>query len=106
MGVVVMVAYQPKSGQEELLNQLVSAHVPILRGEGLATERTPLILRAKDGTLIEIFEWKSADSIVAARDNDIVKELWDKFQTACNYIAPAHVPEFQEIFSSFEPVNW
>jgi hypothetical protein len=106
MGVIVIVAYKPKAGQEEMLQQLVQAHVPILRGEGLATERAPLILRARDGTILEVFEWKSAESITEAHNNKIVNELWDKFHTACNYIAPAQIPEFKDLFAAFEPVNW
>ncbi|PSL42665.1 hypothetical protein CLV51_11150 [Chitinophaga niastensis] len=106
MGVIVIVAYRPKAGQDEMLKQLVQAHVPILRGEGLTTERAPLILRTKDGSILEIFEWKSTESITQAHNNKIVNELWDKFHTACNYIAPSQIPEFKDLFAAFEPVNW
>jgi hypothetical protein len=53
-GVCPIVAYRPKPGREEELLRLVRARVPTLRREGLATERAPVILRAKDGTIIEV----------------------------------------------------
>jgi hypothetical protein len=55
-------------GEEELL-RLVPARVRTLRREGRANEPVPVIPRAKDGTTIEVTEWKSSDAIDAAHRN-------------------------------------
>ena len=65
-GVVVIVAYQPKLGKANKTVELVRSRVPTLRNEGLVTDRTPTIMRARDGTIIEVSEWKSQEAIDAA----------------------------------------
>lgn len=52
---VVIVAYKPFPCKEAELDELIKTHVAILRSEGLASERDPTLLKAKDGTLVEIF---------------------------------------------------
>ncbi len=54
---IVIVAYQPKPGKEADLLQLTREHVPLLRAEGLATDFPVTACRAKDGTVVEVFEW-------------------------------------------------
>jgi quinol monooxygenase YgiN len=66
-GVIVIVAYRPKPGKETDLLELVRNRVPTLRKEGLVTDRKPTIMRARDGTIIEVSEWKSPEAIDAAR---------------------------------------
>lgn len=68
-GVIVIVAYRPKPGKDEELVELVRHRVPRLRKEGLATDRAPVIMRARDGTIIEVSEWKSQEAIDAAHKN-------------------------------------
>ena len=48
---------------------MVCARVRTLRREGRANERVPVILRAKDGTTIEVSEWKSSEAIDVAHRN-------------------------------------
>jgi len=57
MGRVAIACYKPKPGQEEALRALVAEHVTTLRSIGLATDRSPITMQAKDGTIIEVFEW-------------------------------------------------
>ena len=58
MGDMVIVAYRPKPGKEEELLALTRGHVPELRRLGLATDRTTLAMRSKDGIIVEVFEWQ------------------------------------------------
>ena len=51
MGQFVIVAYRPFEGKEAQLLELVEEHLPILRGQGLATDRRPLVMRAADGAI-------------------------------------------------------
>jgi len=78
-GVCVIVAYRPKPGKENELLELVRNRVPTLRKEGLVTDRKPVIMRARDGTVIEVSEWKSREAIDAAHRNPNVLAMWEKF---------------------------
>jgi hypothetical protein len=49
---IVVVAYKPKPGKEADLLQLTREHVPLLRAEGLATDRPVTACLAKDGTVV------------------------------------------------------
>ena len=68
-GVIVVVAYRPKLGKEKELLQLVRSRVPTLRKEGLVTDRAPTIMCSRDGTILEVSEWKSREAIDAAHKN-------------------------------------
>lgn len=104
MGRTVVVVYRPKEGKSEQLLQLIKDHVPILRAQNLATDRKPIVMRAADGAVVEVFEWKSADAIREAHHNKIVGELWEKFSQVCDYEIPVNIKEFQGLFSEFETV--
>lgn len=104
MGKIVIVAYRPKPGKESTLIKIIREHVPLLKKEGLVTEREPFIMQASDKTIIEVFEWKSAEAIAAAHTNTTVQKLWERFSDACDYV-PAHtVKEFSDLFAEFKPV--
>jgi quinol monooxygenase YgiN len=103
-GVVVIVAYRPKAGREAELLELVRARVPTLRKEDLVSDRAPVIMRAKDGTIIEVSEWKSHEAIEAAHRNPRVLAMWDKFFAVCDCVPLNSVPEAETMFAGFEPV--
>ncbi|MGB8340116.1 MAG: hypothetical protein WCE51_00885, partial [Chthoniobacterales bacterium] len=69
-GVIVIVAYKPKPDKtsDEVL-AIVRRRMPLLRGEGLVTDRAPVIMRCRNGTIIEVSEWKSQAAIDAAHKN-------------------------------------
>jgi quinol monooxygenase YgiN len=104
-GVCVIVAYRPKPGKEEELLAIVRSRVPTLRKEGLVTDREPVLMRAKDGILIEVSEWKSREAIDAAHKNPTVLAMWDKFFAVCDCVPLKTVPESSEMFAGFEPVE-
>jgi hypothetical protein len=106
MGQFVIVAYRPREGKEAQLLKLVREHVPILRGEGLATNRKPLVMRAEDGTILEIFEWKSPEAIDQAHTNETVMAMWDRFNEVCEIENLANLRECQQPFSPFEPIDF
>ena len=104
MGSISVACYKPKPGQEKALLDLVRNHLPPLRAEGLVTDRASIVLRAGDGTLIEIFKWASQEAIAGAHSNPVALDLWKRFEAACTYEIPASLPEFQQMFAHFEPV--
>ena len=104
-GVVVIVAYRPKPGKENELIDLVRSRVPTLRKENLVTDRVPTIMRSRDGTVIEVSEWKSREAIDAAHKNPNVLAMWNKFFAICDCIPLNTLAEASELFSSFEPIH-
>jgi hypothetical protein len=108
MGVIVIVAYRPFPGQEAALEALVAEHVPTLRAAGLATARAPVVARAKDGTIVEVFEWVSEKAAELAHADEVVRALWERFDEVCDYVPIGELPEAGELFSAFaslEPVT-
>jgi quinol monooxygenase YgiN len=103
-GVVVIVAYRPKPSKENELVELVRSRVPTLRKEGLVTDRVPTIMRSRDGTIIEVSEWKSREAIDAAHKNPNVLAMWNKFFAICDCIPLNTLAEAKEMFAGFEPV--
>ena len=104
MGIIVIAAYRPKAGQEAALKALVTEHVPVLREQGLATERPPVVMEAADGTILELFEWTSAEAIEEAHANAAVGRLWDRFHALCDYVPLADLKEAHALFAEFAPV--
>lgn len=101
MGVMVMALFRPKPGKEDDLMACMREHVPVLRARKLATERPSTILRASDGTLVEIFEWVSQAAIDAAHHDPEVGKLWARYEHCCDYVTLADLPEAKEMFPGF-----
>ena len=104
MGSISVACYKPRPGCEQALLDLVRDHLPPLRDEGLVTGRAPIVMRAADGTIVEVFEWVSSEAIARAHTNPVVLDLWKKFEAVCSYETPSNLPEFQNMFAHFEPV--
>ena len=98
-------AYRPKSGKEKETLELVRHRVPTLRKEELVTDRAPTIMRGRDGTIIEVSEWKSQAAIDAAHKNPNVLAMWNNFFAVCDFIPLNALPESAEMFAGFEPVT-
>ena len=105
MGIIVIVGYKPKSGKKTELQGLMKTHHSILKGENLVTERNPIIAQARDGTIIEIFEWVSSQAMQSAHENKKVLTMWDQYEKVCEYVPISEVPESSELFSGFKPLN-
>lgn len=102
MGRFAMVTYAPHTGHENALAKLITEHLPLLRKQGLATNRPSLIMRAANGHIVEVFEWVSAQAIEQAHNNPDVQALWAAFQAACTFKPLASLPETHDLFAEFE----
>jgi quinol monooxygenase YgiN len=103
-GVVAVVAYRPKPGKDKELLELVRNRVPTLRKEGLVTDRVPIIMRSRDGTIVEVSEWKSREAIDAAHKNPNVLAMWEKFFAVCDCVPLKTLPEANDMFAGFTPI--
>ena len=92
-------------GKESELLELVRRRVPTLRKEELVTDRAPIIMRTRDGTIVEVSEWKSREAIEAAHRNPNVLAMWEQFFAVCDCVPLKTLPEAEEMFAGFEPVE-
>jgi hypothetical protein len=102
---IVLVVYRPKRGKESALENVVASHLAVLRSQNLVTDRKAVVMKARDGSIIEIFEWLSAEAILSAHSNTEVLRLWEEFSKVCHYEKPVSLKEFHNLFSEFEPVD-
>ena len=102
---LVIAAYRPKPGKTDALRALMHTHVNRLRAQGLVSSRQPILMEAKDGTFVEVFGWKSSEAIEAAHHNPAVLAMWSEYAAVCDYVPVASVPEAQQLFSQFTPVD-
>jgi quinol monooxygenase YgiN len=100
---IVIVAYKPKAGKTDALHQLMREHLSILKQQDLVTDRAFIIMEAKDGTIIEVFEWKSEAAVEQAHCNPAVLEMWKKYEEVCEFIPLSQVEESAKVFSHFAP---
>ena len=104
MGRFVIVAYAPKPGMAHNLLAAVRKHLQVLQAEELVTDRPAYVMRAADGTIVEVFEWRSADAIARAHTLPTVQALWAEFAAACDFRPLSGLAECQQLFAEFEPV--
>lgn len=102
---LVIAAYHALPGKEDVLLAEVRDHVPLLRSEGLATDRPAVVMRAKDGAIVQVFEWASPAAMEEAKHNPRVLAMWDRFN-ACSEVAPLNTLfESGDLFAEFEPAD-
>jgi hypothetical protein len=103
---IVFALYRPRAGRETDLLAIVKGHVPALRELGLVTARAPIVARSrKDGTIIEAFEWASAEAIARAHKDPAVQAIWTRFGECADYPTFGQLAEAGEMFAGFEPVD-
>ena len=101
----MIVPYRPNSGKESELLELVRSRVPTLRKEELLTDRAPIIMWARDGTIIEVSEWKSQEAIEAAHKNPNVLAMWNQIFAVCDCVPLNTLAEANDLFAGFEPIK-
>jgi hypothetical protein len=100
----VIAAFKPKPGMHAQLSAAVEKHWRILRAENLVTERPRYAMQAEDGTIVEVFEWLSAEAIERAHHTPAVLALWAEFEAACEYVPLSSLGEALHPFSEFKPL--
>lgn len=101
---IVIVGYRPFPGKEAELKELMKNHVNILRSQGLASDREPILMQAGNGTVIEVFGWKSKEAIESAHTNPAVQKMWAEYAEVCEYIPIGSLQESTNLFSEFTPL--
>lgn len=102
---IVIAAWRPKPGKEIVLLAELRDHHPLLRSEGLATERPAIVMRAPDGTILEVFEWASPAAIAEAHGHARVQAMWARFAACTDPVPLSEVAGLDVMFAEFEPVS-
>ncbi|MFE1245364.1 hypothetical protein ACFW35_14640 [Fictibacillus sp. NPDC058756] len=100
---ITMALYQPHEGKEEQLNEVLKNHIKTLEAEELITSREPIRAVAADGTVIEIFEWKSEQAKDAAHESPIVMKVWNEIMEIAEIKSPSSLAEANHPFPNFAP---
>jgi quinol monooxygenase YgiN len=102
---VVFALYRPHEGKDVELRKLIKKHIPTLRRLELVTERVPILVKSKNGTYIEIFEWKSAESSAQAHQHPELAQVWEAMGQIADLPALESLEEIQGSFPHFEPID-
>ena len=101
---IVIALYRPFEGKDAELRKLIEQHLPTLRDLGLATDRESMLMRAEDGTYIEIFEWASEEASGKAHEHPAVAKIWEGMGAIGELPTLASLKEAQQTFSHYEPI--
>ena len=101
MGLVLIACYKPIEGKEEELCSLIKTHAELIKSEGLATNRESILMKSKDNSVIEVFEWKSKEAFESAKTNPNVQKLWYMFSQISDFIPLSNLDETSEVFADF-----
>jgi hypothetical protein len=101
---IALILYSPRKGREQELIEMLQHNIPVMRKLGLVTDREQILAGTKDGSIIQIFEWKSQDSQEQAMAHPVVQEMWLKAGNISEFQKPAAVAEFNEVFSMFKTI--
>ncbi len=105
MGRISVASFRPKPGKEEELRQVIADRLPLLRRLGFATDREAILMRSRDGVLIQVSEWSSDEAIAKAHETPEVLAMWDRFAACSEYVKLDSLAEVHEDFATFDPVD-
>lgn len=101
---VVFAVYVPHSGKGKELEKLVLGHSPALRELELITDRKEIVVRSSNGSMIEVFEWRSAKAAEMAHEHPKVAKIWEAMAKVCDFGTLKSLPESEKRFPHFTPV--
>lgn len=99
---VAIALYRPHEGKEQELHAIVKEHGPALKREGLITELPMLQLEAEDGTVIEIFEWKSEEAMRQAHASPVIWPIWERMMAVAEMTSLGSLKEAGQPFPNFK----
>jgi hypothetical protein len=101
-----MVVYNPYKGREqELLPAVKASYIDFMKG-GYVTSEPPKVMKAKDNSIVLIFEWKNEQMKNDALADPVIQKHWMLLSKLCEFARPMNLIEFQEPFSEFETIEW
>jgi hypothetical protein len=102
---IAFALYRPREGKDGELRVLIALHIPTLRRLELITDRAPILVKTKNGTYIEVFEWRTTESAVAAHHHPEVAKVWEAMGKIADFPALESLDEAKMQFPNFDPIN-
>lgn len=102
---IVFAAYKPNDGKEEDLLSLIKKHAPVLKECKLITDRPSLTIKSKDGTYIEVIEWRNVEASKMAHEHPPVAEIWEQMAAISSFVPLNQLAETKEAFSHYQVVK-
>lgn len=102
---IVIALYKPKPGREKALVKTLEGHLPALRKAKLVTKRPAILMKAADGTLLEVFEWRSERHSGLAHEHPGVVPVWEAIGRDAEFATLGGLSEAKTPFPHFEPVE-
>ena len=102
---IVIVAYEPLPGKKEALEELAKEHWSRLNHLGFVSSREPIIVQAANGSIVEVFGWKSKEAMNKAHGSPEIREMWEEYAKVCTYIPVGKLEEANNLFSEFTPID-
>lgn len=101
-----IIVYKPYKGREqELLPAVIASYRDLLKG-GYVTSTPPKLMKAVDGSIILIFEWKDEHMKNTAQTDPVIQQHWMLISKLCQFEKPMNIIEFQQPFAEFETIEW
>jgi hypothetical protein len=100
---IVLAMYRPNTGKDSELRAAIARHVPALRKLGLITARATVLMKAKDGSYIELFEWTSAEAARRAHEHPEIAEIWEQMGAVGTFGKLKQLAEAEHEFPHFAP---
>jgi hypothetical protein len=101
---VVFALYCPHEGKDEELRRLIAQHIPTLRRLELITDRSAILVKSRNGTYIEVFEWRTPEAAGQAHQHPEVARVWEAMGQVADLPALESLEETKNRFPHFEPV--
>ena len=103
MGILVICSYRIKPGHEAEAERILDKHVPALRRYSLITDRPVIQGAGANGTIVEIFEWVSAEKSRAAPTVPEIAAIWKDMAQVAEFVPLASLDEARRPFAHFTP---
>jgi hypothetical protein len=103
--IMAFATYKPKPGKEAELQAIVRKHSTTLRELELITNRSSYLAQAEDGTIIEVFEWNSSDTVNAAHQHPAIIDLWEKMTLIADFVPMNSIREGSKPFPGFKIID-
>lgn len=103
--ILAIATYRPKPGKEVVFLELLKKHIPTLRAQGLITDSPAYASRSANGTILEVFEWKSEEAKAKAHENKAVMDCWNQFFGLAEIVTLNSLEETKAPFASFERIG-
>lgn len=99
---IVIALYKSHEGKDAALRALIDQHVPTLRKLELITDRPAVPARSKNGTYVEIFEWRESGR---AHEHPEVARIWEAMEQIADLPSLDSLEEAGRTFPHFAPIR-